>query len=274
MAKKRLDTVLVEQGFFDTRSKAPAAIMAGQILVNDLKIDKPGTQVTDEVKIKIIGNKLPYVSRGGLKLEKALKVFPISLNDKTVADIGASTGGFTDCSLQNGARKVYAIDVGYGQLAWSLRNDERVVNMERTNVRYLDETSLPEKIQIATIDVAFISLDKVLPAVRKLLSTDGCVIALIKPQFEAGRDKVGKKGVVREPKVHEEVIEKVIEMAKEEKFGIGGLDYSPIKGPEGNIEYLLYLTLNENENISYDRISQIVALSHGNLKDTAEEKSL
>lgn len=274
VAKKRLDTVLVEQGFFDTRSKAQAAIMAGQILVNDLKIDKPGTQVTDEVKIKIIGNKLPYVSRGGLKLEKALKVFPISLNDKTVADIGASTGGFTDCSLQNGARKVYAIDVGYGQLAWSLRNDERVVNMERTNVRYLDETSLPEKIQIATIDVAFISLDKVLPAVRKLLSTDGCVIALIKPQFEAGRDKVGKKGVVREPKVHEEVIEKVIEMAKEEKFGIGGLDYSPIKGPEGNIEYLLYLTLNENENISYDRISQIVALSHGNLKDTAEEKSL
>lgn len=274
VAKKRLDTVLVEQGFFDTRSKAQAAIMAGQILVNDLKIDKPGTQVTDEVKIKIIGNKLPYVSRGGLKLEKALKVFPISLNDKTVADIGASTGGFTDCSLQNGARKVYAIDVGYGQLAWSLRNDERVVNMERTNVRYLDETSLPEKIQIATIDVAFISLDKVLPAVRKLLNTDGCVIALIKPQFEAGRDKVGKKGVVREPKVHEEVIEKVIEMAKEEKFGIGGLDYSPIKGPEGNIEYLLYLTLNENENISYDRISQIVALSHGNLKDTAEEKSL
>ena len=274
VAKKRLDTVLVEQGFFDTRSKAQSAIMAGQILVNDLKIDKPGTQVTDEVKIKIIGNKLPYVSRGGLKLEKALKVFPISLNDKTVADIGASTGGFTDCSLQNGARKVYAIDVGYGQLAWSLRNDERVVNMERTNVRYLDETSLPEKIQIATIDVAFISLDKVLPAVRKLLSTDGCVIALIKPQFEAGRDKVGKKGVVREPKVHEEVIEKVIEMAQEEKFGIGGLDYSPIKGPEGNIEYLLYLTLNENENISYDRISQIVALSHGNLKDTAEEKSL
>ena len=274
VAKKRLDTVLVEQGFFDTRSKAQSAIMAGQILVNDLKIDKPGTQVTDEVKIKIIGNKLPYVSRGGLKLEKALKVFPISLNDKTVADIGASTGGFTDCSLQNGARKVYAIDVGYGQLAWSLRNDERVVNMERTNVRYLDETSLPEKIQIATIDVAFISLDKVLPAVRKLLNTDGCVIALIKPQFEAGRDKVGKKGVVREPKVHEEVIEKVIEMAKEEKFGIGGLDYSPIKGPEGNIEYLLYLTLNENENISYDRISQIVALSHGNLKDTAEEKSL
>lgn len=274
MAKKRLDAVLVEQGFFDTRSKAQAAIMAGQILVNDLKVDKPGTQVTDEVKIKIIGNKLPYVSRGGLKLEKALKVFPISLQDKTVADIGASTGGFTDCSLQNGARKVYAIDVGYGQLAWSLRNDERVVNMERTNVRYLDEASLPERIQIATIDVAFISLDNVLPAVKKLLSDDGCVIALVKPQFEAGREKVGKKGVVRDPKVHEEVIEKVIKMARDEKFGIGGLDYSPIKGPEGNIEYLLYLTLNESDNINDERISQIVALSHGNTRDAAEEKSI
>ena len=274
MAKKRLYAVLVEQGFFDTRSKAQAAIMAGQILVNDLKVDKPGTQVTDEVKIKIIGNKLPYVSRGGLKLEKALKVFPISLQDKTVADIGASTGGFTDCSLQNGARKVYAIDVGYGQLAWSLRNDERVVNMERTNVRYLDEASLPERIQIATIDVAFISLDKVLPAVKKLLSDDGCVIALVKPQFEAGREKVGKKGVVRDPKVHEEVIEKVITMARDEKFGIGGLDYSPIKGPEGNIEYLLYLTLNESDNINDERISQIVALSHGNTRDAAEEKSI
>ena len=274
MAKKRLDAILVEQGFFDTRSKAQAAIMAGQILVNDLKVDKPGTQVADEVKIKIIGSKLPYVSRGGLKLEKALKVFPITLKDKIVADIGASTGGFTDCSLQNGARKVYAIDVGYGQLAWSLRNDERVVNLERTNVRYLDESSLPEKIQIATIDVAFISLDKVLPAVKKLLSADGCVIALIKPQFEAGRDKVGKKGVVRDPKVHEEVIENVINMAKDEKFGIGGLDYSPIKGPEGNIEYLLYLTLDESNNINEERISQIVALSHGNLKDKAEEKSI
>ena len=274
MAKKRLDALLVEQGFFDTRSKAQAAIMAGQILVNDLKVDKPGTQVADEVKIRIIGNKLPYVSRGGLKLEKALKVFPISLKDKIVADIGASTGGFTDCSLQNGARKVYAIDVGYGQLAWSLRNDERVVNMERTNVRYLDESSLPEKIQIATIDVAFISLDKVLPAVKKLLSNDGSVIALIKPQFEAGKDKVGKRGVVRDPKVHEEVIEKVLNMARDEKFGIGGLDYSPIKGPEGNIEYLLYLTLNESDSINDELISQIVALSHGNIKDTAEEKSV
>ena len=274
MAKKRLDALLVEQGFFDTRSKAQAAIMDGQILVNDLKVDKPGTQVADEVKIKIIGNRLPYVSRGGLKLEKALHVFPISLIDKTVADVGASTGGFTDCSLQNGARKVYAIDVGYGQLAWSLRNDDRVINMERTNVRYLDESSLPDKIQIATIDVAFISLDKVLPAVKKLLGNDGCVIALIKPQFEAGREKVGKKGVVRDPKVHEEVIYKVINMAKEEKFGIGGLDYSPIKGPEGNIEYLLYLTLNESDNINEDRVKQIVALSHGNLKDAAEEKSI
>lgn len=274
VAKKRLDVLIVEQGFFENRSKAQAAIMAGQVLVNDLKVDKPGTQVTEEVKIKIIGNKLPYVSRGGLKLEKALKVFPISLKDKIIADIGASTGGFTDCSLQNGARKVYAIDVGYGQLAWSLRNDERVVNMERTNVRYLDESSLPEKIQVATIDVAFISLAKVLPAVRKLLSDDGCVIALIKPQFEAGRDKVGKKGVVRDAKVHEEVIEKVINMARDEKFGIGGLDYSPIKGPEGNIEYLLYLTSNENDNIDAKRASQIVALSHGTLEEVVEEKNL
>lgn len=274
VAKKRLDVLIVEQGFFENRSKAQAAIMAGQVLVNDLKVDKPGTQVTEEVKIKIISNKLPYVSRGGLKLEKALKVFPISLKDKIIADIGASTGGFTDCSLQNGARKVYAIDVGYGQLAWSLRNDERVVNMERTNVRYLDESSLPEKIQVATIDVAFISLAKVLPAVRKLLSDDGCVIALIKPQFEAGRDKVGKKGVVRDAKVHEEVIEKVINMARDEKFGIGGLDYSPIKGPEGNIEYLLYLTSNENDNIDAKRASQIVALSHGTLEEVVEEKNL
>jgi len=270
--KKRLDAFLVEKGFFENRSKAQAAIMAGTILVNDLKVDKPGTQVTEEAKIKIIGNKLPYVSRGGLKLEKALKVFPISLKDKVVADIGASTGGFTDCSLQNGARKVYAIDVGYGQLAWSLRNDERVINMERTNVRYLDESSLPEKIEIATIDVAFISLDKVLPAVKKLLSNDGCVIALIKPQFEAGRDKVGKKGVVRDRKVHEEVIEKVIADAKIERFGIGGLDYSPIKGPEGNIEYLLYLTLNENDDIGIERIKNIVSLSHGNLTEFTEEK--
>ncbi len=272
MIKKRLDAFLVEKGFFENRSKAQAAIMAGTILVNDLKVDKPGTQVTEEAKIKIIGNKLPYVSRGGLKLEKALKVFPISLKDKVVADIGASTGGFTDCSLQNGARKVYAIDVGYGQLAWSLRNDERVINMERTNVRYLDESSLPEKIEIATIDVAFISLDKVLPAVKKLLSNDGCVIALIKPQFEAGRDKVGKKGVVRDRKVHEEVIEKVIADAKIERFGIGGLDYSPIKGPEGNIEYLLYLTLNENDDIGIERIKNIVSLSHGNLTEFTEEK--
>lgn len=270
MKKERLDALLVAQGFFENRSKAQGAIMAGQILVNDQKIDKPGTQVTEQVKIKIIGNKLPYVSRGGLKLEKALKVFPISLCDKVVADIGASTGGFTDCSLQNGARKVYAIDVGYGQLAWSLRNDARVVNMERTNVRYLDETALPEKIQIATIDVAFISLDKVLPAVKKLLSEDGCVIALVKPQFEAGKEKVGKKGVVRDPKVHEEVIEKVIAMAKTEKFGIGGLQYSPIKGPEGNIEYLLYLTQDEQDNVDKECVKKTVAASHGFLSEAAE----
>lgn len=274
MSKQRLDALLVEQGFYETRSKAQAAIMAGLVLVNDLKVDKPGTQVTVGVKVKIIGNKLPYVSRGGLKLEKALKVFPISMNNKVVADIGASTGGFTDCSLQNGARKVYAIDVGYGQLAWSLRTDERVVNMERTNVRYLDESSLPEKIEIATIDVSFISLDKVLPAVKKILSSDACVMALVKPQFEAGKEKVGKKGVVRDPKVHEEVIEKVVSMAKAEGFGIGGLDYSPIKGPEGNIEYLLFLTQNQTDDIDSALIRKTVLLSHGSLPDTVEEKSI
>lgn len=274
MSKQRLDALLVEQGFYETRSKAQAAIMAGLVLVNDLKVDKPGTQVADGVKVKIIGNKLPYVSRGGLKLEKALKVFSISMDNKVVADIGASTGGFTDCSLQNGARKVYAIDVGYGQLAWSLRTDERVVNMERTNVRYLDESSLPEKIEIATIDVAFISLDKVLPAVKRILSSDACVMALIKPQFEAGKEKVGKKGVVRDSKVHEEVIEKVVAMAKAEGFGIGGLDYSPIKGPEGNIEYLLFLTQNQTDDIDIALIRKTVLLSHGSLPDRVEEKSI
>lgn len=265
MKKERLDAVLLTQGFFETRAKAQAAIMAGQILVNDQKIDKPGTPIKADAIIKLIGHKLNYVSRGGLKLEKALKVFPITLQEKIVADIGASTGGFTDCSLQNGAKKVYAIDVGYGQLAWKLRTDERVVNLERTNVRYMDENSLPEKIQIATIDVAFISLDKVLPAVKKLLALDGIVLALIKPQFEAGKENIGKKGVVRDAKVHIDVIKKVTTMAKFEGFGIAGLDFSPIKGPEGNIEYLMYLTL-DDVNIATDEfIHSLVAQSHGDL---------
>ncbi len=265
MKKERLDALLTAKGFFESRAKAQAAIMAGQILVNEQKIDKPGTQVPEEAAIRILGDKLPYVSRGGLKLEKALKIFPISVAGKVVADIGASTGGFTDCALQNGAAKVYAIDVGYGQLAWKLRSDERVVNMERTNVRYLEKEHLAEMVDAATIDVAFISLDKVLPAVHKILKPEGFVIALIKPQFEAGKENVGKKGVVRDPKVHEAVINNVIAFAKNEGFGVAGLEFSPIKGPEGNIEYLLYLTLQDDDAVDAAYVSELVSKSHGDL---------
>lgn len=265
MKKERLDTLLTAKGLFESRAKAQAAIMAGQILVNEQKIDKPGTQVPEDAAIRILGDKLPYVSRGGLKLEKALKIFPISVEGKVVADIGASTGGFTDCALQNGAAKVYAIDVGYGQLAWKLRSDERVVNMERTNVRYLEKEHLAEMVDAATIDVAFISLDKVLPAVHKILKPEGFVIALIKPQFEAGKENVGKKGVVRDPKVHEAVINNVIAFAKNEGFGIAGLEFSPIKGPEGNIEYLLYLTLQADDVVDAAYVSELVSKSHGDL---------
>ncbi|MFR4651820.1 MAG: TlyA family RNA methyltransferase [Phascolarctobacterium sp.] len=273
MKKERLDALLMNRALFESRAKAQAAIMAGQVLVNEQKIDKPGTPVPPDVTIRLLGNKLPYVSRGGLKLEKALQIFPISVQDKVVADIGASTGGFTDCALQNGAAKVYAIDVGYGQLAWKLRNDERVINMERTNVRYLEADSLPEQVDAATIDVAFISLDKILPAVHKILKEDGFVIALIKPQFEAGKENVGKKGVVRDARVHEQVINNVIAFAKEEGFGIAGLDFSPIKGPEGNIEYLLHLTLGADDAVSPAFVAELVGKSHGDLdkKNTETE---
>ena len=240
--------------------------MAGQVLVNEQKIDKPGTSVAPEANIRIIGDKLPYVSRGGLKLEKALQIFPISVAGKVVADIGASTGGFTDCALQNGAAKVYAVDVGYGQLAWKLRTDERVINMERTNVRYLEPVAIGELVDAVTIDVAFISLDKVLPAVHKILKPEGFVVALIKPQFEAGRENVGKKGVVRDAAVHESVIKNVIAFAKGEGFGVAGLDFSPIKGPEGNIEYLLHLVMDGSvDNISDAYVEELVSRSHGDL---------
>lgn len=271
MKKERLDVLLVNRGMFESRAKAQAAVMAGQVLVNEQKIDKPGTPVAPEVTIRLLGNKLPYVSRGGLKLEKALQIFPISVDGKVVADIGASTGGFTDCALQNGAAKVYAIDVGYGQLAWKLRNDERVVNMERTNVRYLEADSLPEQVDAATIDVAFISLDKILPAAHKILKPEGFVVALIKPQFEAGKENVGKKGVVRDAAVHEQVINNVISFAKGEGFGIAGLDFSPIKGPEGNIEYLLHLTLGDDDAVSSEQVAQLVGRSHGDLDKKAEK---
>lgn len=263
--KERLDALLVNRGMFESRAKAQAAIMAGQVLVNEQKIDKPGTQVKPEVTIRLLGNQLRYVSRGGLKLEKALQIFPISVEGKVVADVGASTGGFTDCALQNGAAKVYALDVGYGQLAWKLRSDERVINMERTNVRYLEAKDLPEQVDVVTIDVAFISLDKILPAVHKILKPTGFVVALIKPQFEAGKENVGKKGVVREASVHMEVIRNVIAFAKSEGFGIAGLDFSPIKGPEGNIEYLLHLTLGDDDAISDEYIVDLVGKSHGDL---------
>ena len=240
--KVRLDTYLVDSGLFESRAKAQAAIMAGQVLADEQKIDKPGTLVKQGAVIRLLGDRLKYVSRGGLKLEKALQVFPVSLQGKVMADIGASTGGFTDCALQNGAVRVYAIDVGYGQLAWKLRNDPRVVNMERTNARTLDEQSLPEQINAASVDVAFISLDKILPSVKKLLAPDAFVLALIKPQFEAGKEHIGKKGVVRDPSVHKEVIRRILALARAEGFTVSGLDFSPVKGPEGNIEYLLYLT--------------------------------
>ena len=269
--KERLDVLLVKRNLADSREKAKALIMSGIVYVNGQKEDKAGTTFDETAPIEVRGNTLKYVSRGGLKLEKALQIFPISVEGKVVADIGASTGGFTDCALQNGAAKVYAIDVGYGQLAWKLRNDERVVNMERTNVRYLEADSLPEQVDAATIDVAFISLDKILPAVHKILKPEGFVVALIKPQFEAGKENVGKKGVVRDAAVHEQVINNVISFAKSEGFGIAGLDFSPIKGPEGNIEYLLHLTLGDDDAVSSEQVAQLVGRSHGDLDKKAEK---
>ncbi len=242
MSKKRLDIILTEQGLAPSREKAKALIMSGIVYVNDQKEDKAGSTFDDETdRIEVRGSSLRYVSRGGLKLEKALEVFPIDLNGKAAIDIGASTGGFTDCMLQNGASKVYSIDVGHGQLEWKLRNDERVICMEKTNFRYVTPEDIGEEVDFASCDVSFISLSKILPPAFAILKNGGEMVALIKPQFEAGREKVGKKGVVREPAVHEEVIESVIGFATDSGFEICGLDHSPIKGPEGNIEYLLYI---------------------------------
>jgi 23S rRNA (cytidine1920-2'-O)/16S rRNA (cytidine1409-2'-O)-methyltransferase len=240
-AKERLDILLVERGLAPSRERGRAYIMAGLVYVNEEKIEKAGAAVPLQATITVRGDSIGYVSRGGLKLEKALKAFAIDLNGKVMADIGASTGGFTDCALKNGAAKVFAIDVGYGQLAWSLRTDSRVVNLERTNIRNLKLADLGEAVDCATIDVAFISLDKVLPAVTDLLAPGGFIIALIKPQFEAGREKVGKRGVVRDPRVHREVIVSVLASAKDNGLTPLELTYSPVKGPEGNIEYLVHL---------------------------------
>ncbi len=241
MAKIRLDVALVERGLITSRERAKTTIMSGLVYVNGQKADKAGEMIKPDDEIEVRGDTLKYVSRGGLKLEKAMAEFPISLEGKIAMDIGASTGGFTDCMLQNGAVKVYAVDVGYGQLAWSLRNDPRVINMERTNIRYVTDKEVPDKLDFASIDVSFISLALVLKPCRALLKDDGEVVCLVKPQFEAGREKVGKKGVVRDPAVHLEVLENFLLHAEQAGFVLSGLTYSPIKGPEGNIEYLGYL---------------------------------
>ncbi len=239
--KERLDVLLVKRGLAESREKAKAIIMSGIVYVDDQKEDKAGTAFEDTVRIEVRGSALRYVSRGGLKLEKAVDEFGLSLNGCVCMDVGASTGGFTDCMLQNGAVKVFSVDVGHGQLAWKLRNDPRVVCMEKTNIRYVTPEEIGEAVDFASIDVSFISLTKVLGPVREILKPGGQVVALIKPQFEAGREKVGKKGVVREKSTHLEVIRKVISYAESLSFSVLNLDYSPIKGPEGNIEYLLQL---------------------------------
>ncbi len=242
--KERLDVLLVQRNLAESREKAKAMIMAGIVFVNNEREDKPGTKFDDKVAIAVKGKTLQYVSRGGLKLEKAMKSFDISLDGAVCMDIGASTGGFTDCMLQNNAASVYAVDVGYGQFAWKLRSDERVVCMEKTNIRYVTPEDIGEPLDFASCDVSFISLTKVLPAAYHLLKDGGEMVCLIKPQFEAGKEKVGKKGVVRDPKVHLEVIENVLDFASSNGFEILNLDFSPIKGPEGNIEYLTHIKKN------------------------------
>ncbi|MBQ2626982.1 MAG: TlyA family RNA methyltransferase [Eubacterium sp.] len=245
MAKERLDVLVMERGFAESREKAKALIMAGEIFVDGEKEDKAGMKFSTEALIEYHGNPIPYVGRGGLKLEKALAVFKPDLTGRVCMDVGASTGGFTDCMLQNGAAKVYSVDVGRGQLAWKLREDSRVVCMEKTNIRYLTAEAIEEHPFFVSIDVSFISLTKVLLPVRELMTETGEVVCLVKPQFEAGREKVGKKGVVRDPDVHREVIRQVARYAESIGFAVCGIDYSPIKGPEGNIEYLLYLKKGE-----------------------------
>ena len=262
--KKRLDILVTERGLVESREKAKTLIMAGQVYVDGQKADKPGDTFSEDAAVEVRGKGLPYVSRGGLKLEKAMREFGLQLQGRTCMDIGASTGGFTDCMLQNGAQRVYSVDVGYGQLAWSLRTDPRVVNLERTNARYLTREQVPEEIGFYSVDVSFISLTLSLPAVRPLLAEHGQAVCLIKPQFEAGREKVGKKGVVRDKAVHEEVIEKIRSFALENGFSVLGLTFSPVKGPEGNIEYLIYLERSEapSQGEQVPSAQQVVEESH------------
>ncbi len=267
MAKVRLDVYITDKGMTTSRERAKALIMAGQVYVKNQKCDKAGMMIDeDETAVEIRGEQLKYVSRGGLKLEKAMSEFPVILDGKTAMDIGASTGGFTDCMLRNGAKKVFAVDVGYGQFAWKLRQDERVVNMERTNIRYVTPEDIGEPIDFASIDVSFISLKLVLPVAYDLLSETGEIVALIKPQFEAGKGQVGKKGVVRDKKIHFEVIRTLLDFAYESGFDTAGLSFSPVKGPEGNIEYLAYLKKSEDRRlIADDEILAVVDASHEKL---------
>ena len=264
--KERLDVLLVKRGLAESREKAKAIIMSGIVYVEDQKEDKAGTTFDENAKIEVRGSTLKYVSRGGLKLEKAMTHFGVTLDQKVCMDVGASTGGFTDCMLQNGAVKVFSVDVGHGQLAWKLRNDPRVVCMEKTNIRYVKPEDIADRLDFASVDVSFISLTKVLGPARELLNDNGEMVCLIKPQFEAGREKVGKKGVVRDKAVHEEVIHKVIDHAVEIGFHILNLEYSPIKGPEGNIEYLVYIRKEaEGSREESVDVHAVVEAAHGEL---------
>ena len=264
--KKRLDILVYEKGFAESREKAKAIIMAGQVYVDNQKADKCGAAYEESAKLEVRGSVLKYVSRGGLKLEKAIANFGFDLNGKTAMDIGASTGGFTDCMLQNGAKKVYSIDVGYGQLAWKLRTDERVVNLERTNMRKVTREQVPDPIDFFSVDVSFISLRLILPVARELMAEKAQAVCLIKPQFEAGREKVGKKGVVRDPAVHAEVVRNIFDFCLQNGFDVLNLDFSPIKGPEGNIEYLIHLQKSD-EPRSYTDVTpeELVKQSHAAL---------
>ena len=261
MKKVRLDQLVYEQGHTESRERAKTTIMAGLVFVNGQRADKPGMAVSPDVQLEVRGSALPFVSRGGYKLDKALKVFPVDPAGKICLDCGASTGGFTDVLLQHGAKKVYSVDVGYGQLAWKLRTDERVVNLERTNLRYVTEEQIPEPIELAVMDVSFISIRLVIPAVHRLLLPDADYICLIKPQFEASREEVGKKGVVRDSAVHEHVVREILDFAQAEGFSVLGLDYSPIKGPEGNIEYICHLRNCAGQSKEFD-VAAVVKASH------------
>ncbi|MDD2211416.1 MAG: TlyA family RNA methyltransferase [Clostridia bacterium] len=264
MEKYRLDQLLINKGLVSSREKGKALIMAGQVYVNGNKVEKSGTNVNNDAFVEIKGELLPYVSRGGLKLAKALQEFDFALQDKVMLDIGASTGGFTDCALKNGAVKVYAVDVGYGQLAWSLRQDPRVVVMERKNARYLSSADIVEAVDVITIDVSFISLRKIIPQLGELLKEGGSLLALIKPQFEAGREYVGKKGVVKDQVVHEQIIREIITFSQDLGLTVQGLTYSPIKGPQGNIEFLLWLQKDGcvKRDLDKEKIKKIVAEAH------------